>query len=67
MSAQTEIIGTYSITEAGDNIGLLIGCFSKAESNSWYFRPLNRVIPGNVVTDSVTSIQAILRSIFENN
>ena len=47
LSAQTGIIGTYSITEAGDNIGQLIGCFSKAESNSWYFRSLNRVIPGN--------------------
>ena len=67
LSAQTEIIGTYSITQAGDNIGLLIGCFSKTESSSWYFRPLNRVIPGRVVTESVTSIQSILRSIFENN
>ena len=66
LSTETEVIGTYSITEAGDNIGLLIGCLTKTDSNSWIFRPLNRVIPGNIVTDSVESIQENLHSIFDN-
>ena len=66
LSTGTDIIGTYSINEAGDNIGLLIGCFSKTPSNSWQFRPLNRVIPGRVVTMSVSSIREILHSIFDN-
>ena len=65
LSADDEVIGTYSISDAGDNIGLLIGCFSKI-NNAWYFRPLNRVIPGHIVTESVDSIQAILRSIFKD-
>ena len=67
LSTYDEVIGTYSINEAGDSIGLLIGCFSKGSSNGktgWYFRPLNRVIPGTVVTGSVSSIQEILRAIF---
>ena len=64
LSAGTEIIGTYSITQAGDNIGLLIGCFSKSLSNRWEFKPLNRVIPGHIVTESITSIQSILRLMF---
>ena len=67
LSTQTEVIGTYSITQAGNNIGLLIGCFSRTASNSWQFRPLNEVIPGTVVTESVPSIQAILHSIFDDN
>ena len=67
LSTNTDIIGTFSITQAGDNIGLLIGCFSKSNSNSWEFKPLNRVIPGRVVTESVSSIQSILRSIFGNS
>ena len=29
LSTETDVIGTYSITQAGDNIGLLIGCFLK--------------------------------------
>ena len=66
LSTETEVIGTYSISQAGDNIGLLIGCFSKTDSNSWVFRPLNKVIPGNVVTDSLPSIQTILHSLFDN-
>ena len=66
LSTETEVIGTYSITQAGDNIGLLIGCLTKTDSNSWIFRPLNRVIPGNIVTDSVESIQENLHSIFDN-
>ena len=44
-------------------------CFYKIttnESNEWYFKPLNKVIPGNVVIYSVTSIQGILQSIFNN-
>ena len=70
ISTQMEIIGTYSITQAGNNIGLLIGCFYKTVSNnltSWYFKPVNKVIPGNVVTSSIDSIQEILHSIFINN
>ena len=66
LSTETDVIGTYSIAEAGDNIGLLIGCFVKTDSNSWVFRPLNKVIPGNVVIYSIPSIQEILRLIFEN-
>ena len=66
LSTDTEIIGTYSITQGGDNIGLLIGCFSKNISKGWYFRPLNRVIPGHIVTESVSSIQEILHLILEN-
>jgi len=66
LSTETDVIGTYSITQAGDNIGLLIGCFSKTNSNSWIFRPLNKVIPGYIVADSVESIQEILHSIFDN-
>ena len=67
LSTDTEVIGTYSINEGGNNIGLLIGCFSKSTLNNktgWYFRPLNKVIPGHVVTESVDTIQEILRSIF---
>jgi stress response protein SCP2 len=70
LSSDTEVIGTFSINKAGNNIGLLIGCFSKIVSNTsngWYFRPLNRVIPGNVVTESVNSVQEILHLIFDNN
>ncbi len=66
LSTNEEIIGTFSITEAGNNIGLLIGCFSKEISKGWFFRPLNRVIPGHIVTESVTSIQKILHLIFKN-
>ena len=66
LSTETDVIGTYSITQAGDNIGLLIGCFVKTDSNSWVFRPLNKVIPGNVVRYSIPSIQEILHSIFDN-
>ena len=66
LSTNTDIIGTFSITQAGDNLGLLIGCFSKSNSNSWEFKPLNRVIPGRIVTQSVTSIQVILHEIFGN-
>ena len=36
LSSGTEVIGTYSINQAGNNIGLLIGCFLKS-SDSWYF------------------------------
>ena len=66
LSTETEVIGTYSITEAGDNIGLLIGCLTKTDSNSWIFRPLSKVIPGNVVTSSIESIQEILHLIYDN-
>ena len=66
LSTETDVIGTYSITQAGDNIGLLIGCFVKTDSNSWVFRPLNKVIPGHIVTGSIPSIQEILHSIFDN-
>ena len=61
LSSQLEIIGTYSISKAGSNIGLLIGYFTKTNSNNWYFKPLNKVIPGNIVTDSISSIREILR------
>ena len=64
LSADGEVIGTYSINEAGDNLGLLIGCFIK-DSNAWFFRPLNKIIPGYIVTESVTSIQEILSDIFK--
>ena len=66
LSTETEVIGTYSISQAGENIGLLIGCFSKSASNGWYFKPLNKVIPGHIVTESITSIQEILHLIFDN-
>ena len=66
LSTETEVIGTYSINQAGENIGLLIGCFSKSASNKWSFKPLNKVIPGHIVTESVTSIQEILHLIFDN-
>ena len=72
LSTETEVIGTYSINEIGDNIGLLIGCFSKNISKTsntlykWYFKPLNKVNPGHIVTQSVSSIQKIFHSIFDN-
>ena len=66
LSTETEIIGTYSVNQEGNNIGLLIGCFSKSDSNSWYFKPLNKVIPGQIVTESVSSIQKILLEYFPN-
>ena len=65
LSTDSEVIGTYSINDAGNNIGLLIGSFSK-NNDSWYFKPLNRVIPGYVVTKSISSIQEILHFINEN-
>ena len=67
LSTQTEVIGTYSITQVGDNIGLLIGSFSKSNSSSWSFKPLNRVIPGHVVTESIYSIQQIIRLIYQSS
>ena len=67
LSTQTEVIGTYSITQAGDNIGLLIGSFSKSNSSSWSFKPLNRVIPGHIVTESIDSIQQIIRLIYQSS
>ena len=66
LSSETDVIGTYSINQAGENIGLLIGCFSKSASNKWSFKPLNKIIPGHIVTESVTSIQEILHLIFDN-
>jgi len=33
LSTASEVIGTYSINQAGDNIGLLIGCFLKVFQN----------------------------------
>ena len=72
LSTDTEVIGTYSINEIGDNIGLLIGCFSKNISKTsntsyeWYIRPLIKVIPGYNVTQSASSIQKIFHSIFDN-
>ena len=65
LSADNETIGTFSINDAGNNIGLLIGSFSKSKSNEWYFRPLKKVIPGYIVTHSIPSIQAILHSVYE--
>ena len=53
LSEGTEVIGTYSINQAGENIGLLIGCFFKNNSytsTGWSFKPLNKVIPGHIVT-----------------
>ena len=66
LSTKEDVIGTFSINQAGDNIGLLIGCFFKTSSNQWEFMPLNRIIPGYIVTESVPSIQGILHSIFDN-
>ena len=43
LSTETDVIGNYSITQEGDNIGLLIGCFAKTDSNSWIFRPLKKL------------------------
>ena len=65
LSTDSEIIGTYSINDAGNNIGLLIGSFSK-NNDSWYFKPLNKVIPGYIVTKSISSIQEILHFNKEN-
>jgi tellurium resistance protein TerZ len=70
LSDETEVIGTYSVNQAGDNIGLLIGCFYKNISNTskvWIFKPLNKVIPGRIVTDSVNTIQGILLDYFGND
>ena len=64
LSTESEVIGTYDIAKAGDNIGLLIGCFSKSDDNEWYFRPLNKFIPGQIVTESISSIRTILAPIF---
>ena len=64
LSSDTEVIGTFSLTDVGENTSLLIGSFSKSTSNVWYFRPLNKVIPGQIVTESITSIKEILHSIF---
>ena len=66
LSSETEVIGTYSISQAGENIGLLIDCFSKSASNKWSFMPLKKVIPGHIVTESITSIQEILHLIFDH-
>jgi stress response protein SCP2 len=66
LSSETDVIGTYSISQAGENIGLLIGCFSKSASNKWSFMPLKKVIPGHIVTESITSIQEILHLIFDH-
>ena len=66
LSTDSEVIGTYSINHAGDNIGLLIGSFSKDTEGSWYFHPLNRVIPGNEVSQSIFSVQEILQLYNEN-
>ena len=69
LSTDTEEIGTYSVNEAGDNLGLLIGCFYKMSTNNsdeWYFRPLNKVIKGTVVTSSIPSIREILQSMYNN-
>jgi hypothetical protein len=38
----------------------------QSSSNEWYFKPLNKVIPGHIVTESITSIQEILHLIFDN-
>ena len=65
LSTDLEVIGTYSINDAGNNIGLLIGSFTKNTEGSWYFKPLNRVIPGHIVTYSISSIQEILHFINE--
>ena len=66
LSTETDVIGTYSITQAGNNLGLLIGCFYKNNLNEWIFKPLNRVIPGHIVTESTSSVRQILRSIFQS-
>ena len=65
ISTDIEDIGSYSITDAGDNIGLLIGCFFKS-SNSWYFKPLNKVVPGYKVLESLNSVQENLHLLFDN-
>ena len=66
LSTNLEVIGTYSINDAGNNIGLLIGSFSKDTDGSWYFKPLNKIIPGNVVSQSISSVQTILHLYNEN-
>ena len=66
LSADSDVIGTYSINDAGNNIGLLIGCFFKNSENEWYFKPLNKVIPGNEVTKSINAIQEILHFMYDN-
>ena len=66
LSADSDVIGTYSINDAGNNIGLLIGCFFKNSENEWYFKPLNKVIPGNEVTMSINAIQEILHFMYDN-
>ena len=68
ISSNSDLIGTYSMNDVGDNIGLLIGCFYKVTKNTvyeWYFKPLHEVIPGKVVTNSISTIQNKLHLIFE--
>ena len=60
ISADGDVLGTYSINDAGDNIGLLIGCFYRIPTksiNDWYVKPLREVIPGHIVKESVNAIQ----------
>ena len=68
ISADGDVLGTYSINDAGDNIGLLIGCFYRIPTksiNDWYFKPLREVIPGHFVKESVNAIQEKLRPFFQ--
>ena len=62
----TEIIGIFSITQAGDDMGILIGCFTKDISEGWNFMPLSRSIPGYYATESTSAVQEILHSILED-
>ena len=67
LSSGSEVIGTYSINQAGNSVGLLIGCFFKnnGKATGWSFKPLNKAIPGQVVTESVNTIQRILLDLFD--
>ena len=67
LSSGSEVIGTYSINQAGNSVGLLIGCFFKnnGKATGWSFKPLNKAIPGQIVTESVNIIQRILLDLFD--
>ena len=67
LSSGSEVIGTYSINQAGNSVGLLIGCFFKnnGKATGWSFKPLNKAIPGQIVTESVNTIQRILLDLFD--
>ena len=56
-----EKIGKYLLKRTKDCIGLLLGVFERdTKLNIWYFRVMADPIEGNVVTESIKSIQKLL-------